>query len=36
MASEPKAPNKMVNSPTKPFNPGNPIDESTTIRVMAP
>ncbi len=30
------APSRMVNSPTNPFNPGNPMDESDTISMIVP
>ena len=33
---EPKAPSRMVNSPTKPFNPGSPAEDRMTNRISAP
>ena len=36
IAFEPNAPSRIVNSPTKPFNPGKPIDESEAINMIVP
>ena len=35
LGSQRNAPSRMRNSPTNPFSPGNPIDESVTIRNTA-